>query len=90
MAFLSPGLRSRYISFSVADDHMGSDHFTIQISIDKPPKRNIPLAEPRYRFEKTDNDLFHSTLKDSLNSIDTDITTQDELEELTAPYVTNS
>ena len=31
---------------------------------------------------KTDDYLLHSTLKDSLNSIDTDITTQDELEEL--------
>ena len=72
MAFLSPGLSSRDISFSVADDHMGSDHFPIQISLDKPPKR----------FDKTDDDLLHNTLKDSLNSIDTDITTQDKLEEL--------
>ena len=38
MAFLSPGLSSRYISFSIADDHMGSDHFLIQILIDKPLK----------------------------------------------------
>ena len=29
MAFLSPGLSSRDISFSVADDHMGSDRFPI-------------------------------------------------------------
>ena len=38
MAFLSPGLSSQGISFSIADDHMGSDHFLIQISIDKPLK----------------------------------------------------
>ena len=82
MAFLSPCLSSRDISFSVADDHMGSDHFSIQISLDKQLKRNMPLTEPRYRFDKTDNDLLHNTLKDSLNSTDTDITTQDELEEL--------
>ena len=31
---------------------------------------------------KTDDELLHNTLKDSLNNIDTDITTQDELEEL--------
>ena len=31
MAFISPGLSSRDLSFSVADDHMGSDHFPIQI-----------------------------------------------------------
>ena len=53
MAFLSPGLSSRDISFSVADDHMGSDHFHIQISLDKPFKRNTPLTEARYRFDKT-------------------------------------
>ena len=82
-AFSSPDLSSRDISFNVADNHMGSDHFPIQISLDKPLKRNTPLTVPRYRFDKTDDDLLHNTLKDSLNSIDTDITTQDELEELT-------
>ena len=61
---------------------MGSDHFPIKISLDKPLKRNTPLTEPRYRFDKTDDDFLHIALKDSLNSINTDITTQDELEEL--------
>ena len=61
---------------------MGSDHFPIQLSLDKPLRRNTPLTEPRYRLDKTDDDLFHNTLKDSLNSIDTDITTQDEIEKL--------
>ena len=56
MAFLSPGLSSRDISFSVADDHMGSDHFPIQISLNKPLKRNTPLTKSRYRFDKTDDD----------------------------------
>ena len=82
MAFLSQGLNSRDISFSVADDHIGSDHFPIQISLDKPLRRNTPLSEPRYRFDRTNDDLLHNTLKDSLTSIDTDITTQDELKEL--------
>ena len=82
MAFISPGLSSRDISFSVADDHMGSDNVPIQISLDKPLKRNTPLTEPRYRFDKTNDDLLHNTLKDSLTNIDTNITTQDELEEL--------
>ena len=63
MAFLSPGLSSR---------DMGSDHFPIQISLDKPLKRNTPLTEPQYRIDKTNNDLLHSTLKDSLANIDTD------------------
>ena len=82
MAFISSGLSSRDLFLSVADDHMGSDHFPIQISLDKPLKHNTPLTEPCYRFDKTDNDLLHNTLKDSLDNIDTNITTQDELEEL--------
>ena len=82
IAFISPGLSSRDLSSSVADDHMGSDHFPIQLSLDKPLKRSTPLTEPRYRFDKIDDDLSHNTLKDSLNNIDTNITTQDELEEL--------
>ena len=82
MAFITPGLSSRDISFSIADDLICSDHFPIQISLDKPLKWNTPLAEPRYRFDKTNDDLLHNTLKDSLTNIDTNITTQDELEEL--------
>ena len=82
MAFLSHGLSSRDISFSVVDDHMGSDHFPIQISLDKPLKRNTPLTEPRYRLNKTNDDLPHNTLKNSLTSIETDITTKDKLKEL--------
>ena len=82
VAFASPGLSSRDISLSIADHYMGSDHFPIQISLDKPLKHNTSLAEARYRFDKTDDDLSHNTLQDSLNSIDTNITTQDELEEL--------
>ena len=88
MAFLSPSLSLSFqdISFSVADDHMGSDHFSIQISLDKPLKRNTPLTEPRYRFDKTNDDWLHNTVKDRLNSIDTDITTQDELQELAVTW----
>ena len=81
MVFIIPGLSSRDISFSVADDHMGSDHFPIQISLDKPLKWNTPLTEPCYGFDKTKDDVLHNTLKYSLNNIDTNITTQDELEE---------
>ena len=57
MAFLSPGLSSRDISFSVAYDDMGSDHFPIQNSLDKPLKRDTLLTEPRYQFNKTDDDF---------------------------------
>ena len=61
---------------------MGSDHFPIQISLDKPLKWNKPLTEPHYRFDKTNDDLLHNTLKDNLTNIDTNITTHDELKEL--------
>ena len=82
MAFITPGLSSRDISFSDADDHMGSDHFPIQISLYKPFKRNTSLTEPCYRSDETNDDLLYNTLKDSLTNIDTNITTRDELEEL--------
>ena len=61
---------------------MGSHHFPIEMSLDKPLKRNTPLTDSCYRFEETDNDLLHNILKDSLNSIDIGRTTQNELEEL--------
>ena len=81
MAFITPVLSSWDISFSDADDHMGSDHFPIQISLDKPLKRNTPLTEPCYRFDKTSDDLLHNTLKDSLtnSTLTGNITTQDQL-----------
>ena len=82
LAFITPGLSSRDIFFSVADDHMSSNRFPIQISLDKPLKRNTPLTKPRYGFDKTNDDLLHNTLKDSLTNIDTNISTQDELEEV--------
>ena len=56
----------------------------ITISLDKPLKRNTPLTEQRYRFDKTNDDLLHNTLKHSLTNIDINITTQDEPEELAA------
>ena len=82
MAFLSPDLSSQDISFSIADNFMGSDHFPIQISLYKPLKWDTPLTEPCYLFDKTNDDSLHNTLKDSLTNIDTNIITQDELEEL--------
>ena len=45
-------------------------------------KRNTPLTEPSYWFDKTGDDLLHNILKDGLKSIHTDITTQDEVKEV--------
>ena len=41
---------------------------------------HLPTA--RYRFDKTNDDSLHNTLKDNLTNIDTNVTTQDELKEL--------
>ena len=82
MAFITPGVNSRDISFSIADDNMVTDHLPIQISLDKPLKRNTPLTKPHHRFDKTNDDLLHNTIKDSLTNIDTNVNTQDEFEEL--------
>ena len=93
VALISPDPSSRDISFSVADDHMGSDHFPIQISLDKPLKRNTPLPKPCYRFDKTNDDLLHNTLKDSLTNIDANIIVRPHRtnpRNLPSPYVTNS
>ena len=71
---------------------MGSDHLLSQISVDKPLQRNIPLDEPchsplkeLYRLDKTDEKLLQTTLRDILNTTDTNIDAQDKLEE---PVVT--
>ena len=45
-----------------------------------------PHTEPRYQFDKTNDDLLHNTLKDSLTNNNSDITTQDELEELAVTF----
>ena len=78
MAFLSPGLSSRNISSALL-------MITCAV-ITSPFKFHLTSysngTEPRYQFDKTNDDLPHNTLKDRLTSIDTDITTQDELEEL--------
>ena len=81
MAFLSPGLSSRDISFSVADDHMDSDHFPSKFNLTNHSNEIHHLQNHAADLTKPKDDLFHTTLKDSLNNIDTDITTQDELEE---------
>ena len=77
---------ARSFSFRVSDDHMDSDHYSIQISADKAPKRNIPLTEPRYKLDKTENELFHKTLQDSLNP---NIDANDELEEFAVTLCDN-
>ena len=82
MAFITPGLSSRDIFSALLMITWAVIISPSKISLDKPPKWNTPLTEPCYRFDKTNDDLLHNTLKDSLTNIDKNITTQNELEEL--------
>ena len=77
MAFIIPGLSSETFLSAFLMITWTVITSPIQISLDKPLKRNTPLTKPRYRFH-----ILHNTLKDSLTNIDTNITIQDELEEL--------
>ena len=71
-------------AFGLIHRHPSGENFWCvrKQSLDKPLKWNTPITEPRYRFDKSNDDLLHNTLKDNLTNIDTNITTQDELEEL--------
>ena len=80
MAFLSKSLSSRDTSVSVADDHMGSDHFPVQISLTSHSNGIHHLQN--HAADLTKLTMTYFTLNVSLNRTDTDITIQDELEEL--------
>ena len=49
---------------------MGSDHLPIEISLDAQPHRNIHTNPIRYEFNKTDREVFESTLEAALSSGD--------------------
>ena len=58
MTFITPGLSFRDISFSVADDHMGSDHFPIQFHLTIASHSNGTHHLPKNvkKFDKTNDD----------------------------------
>ena len=62
MTFLFPGLNSRDISISIADDHIGSDHFPIQFSLD-PLKRNTGSTKTRFKTHDPYDSLFRITVR---------------------------
>ena len=53
MAFISPNLTKHDIQFLTADN-LGSDHLSIEISIDAQPHRNTHTNTIRYKFDQTD------------------------------------
>ena len=69
MAFISPNLIKHDIQFLIGDD-LGSDHLPIVISVDAQPHRNIHTNTIRYKFNKTDREVFESTLEAALSSGD--------------------
>ena len=54
MAFITPSLKSRDIRFRVGES-LGGDHLPIEIFLDRPIQRNIPITTPRYQFAKRSN-----------------------------------
>ena len=68
MAFISPNLAKHDIQFQIGDD-LGSDHLPIEISIDTPPHRNTFTNYTKYKFDQTDQEVFESTIKEVLGSV---------------------
>ena len=69
MAFVSPNLVIHDIQFQIGDD-LGSDHLSIEISIDTTPHRNTYTNHTKYKFDQTDREVFKSTLEEALGSAD--------------------
>ena len=67
MAFVTPRLKSRDIRFRVGHS-LGGDHLPIEIFLDRPPQRNIPITSPRYRFAKADINTFQNKMTEIVNS----------------------
>ena len=69
MAFVSPNLAKHDIQFRIGDD-LGSDHLSIEISIDATPHKNSYTNHTKYKFHQTDREVFESTLEAALGSED--------------------
>ena len=74
MAFISQNLAKHDIQFQIGDD-LGSDHLPIEISIDTPPPppppfRNSSTNHIKYKVDRTNREVFESTLEETLGSAD--------------------
>ena len=65
MAFISPNLAKHDIQFQIGDNHL-----PIEISIDTPPRRNTFTDHTKYKFDQTEQEVFESTLKEVIRSVD--------------------
>ena len=69
MAFESATLAKHDIQFQIGDD-LGSSHLPIKVLIDAPPHKYSSINHTRYKFDRTDREVFESTLEPALGSAD--------------------
>ena len=69
MAFTSPNLAKHDIQFQIGDD-LGSDHLSIEVSIDVPLHRNSCATHNKYKLDQTDREIFESTLEAAIGLAD--------------------
>ena len=67
MAFLTPSLKSRGIRFRVGES-VGGDYLPIEIFLDRPLQRNIPITSSRCQFAKADINTFQNKMVEIFNS----------------------
>ena len=70
MAFISPNLEKHSIQFQIGDE-LGSDHLPLKSRLMQPPPgpphRNLSINHTRYKFDRTDREVFESTLEAALD-----------------------
>ena len=67
MDFVNPCLKSRDIRFSVGES-LGGDHLPIEIFLDRPLQRNIPITSSRCQFAEVDINTFQNKMVVIFNS----------------------
>ena len=67
MAFVTPSLKSRDIRFRVGEPLSG-DHLPIEIFLDRPLQRSIPITLPRFQFAKSDINTLQNKMAEIFNS----------------------
>ena len=61
MAFVTPSLKSRDICSRVGES-LGGHHLPIEILLDRPLQRNIPITSYRCQFAEADVNIFNSNI----------------------------
>ena len=77
---MAQNLAKHDIQFQIGDD-LGSDHLPIEVSIDAPLHRNSSINHTKYKFDQADQEIFESTLEESLGYEDfTGLTSNSDLD----------